>query len=100
MNTIENMNTIEKIKAIIQEYGSFTTAEVEAESSPFYGSLGKFLGLIENFGAEHCEVVVYKSGDSEELDMFQVPYEDFLEKETLEEILELCERWKEICNEN
>lgn len=86
---------IKQIKAIIGEYGSFSTFEIQAESSPFYGSLGKFFGLVEEFFQDRCTIVVYSSDeDSTEQDQFDLPYEDFLEFDTLKEILDLCNVWQ------
>lgn len=89
--------TIKQIKAIIQECGSFSTFEVNADSSPSYGSLGKFFGVIEQFNEEDCTVIVYDD-DSQEQDEFDVNYED-LEFDTLKEILDLCNDWQEMSDE-
>ena len=87
---------IKKIKEIIAEFGGFGTGEVEADCSPCVGSLGNYVGLAEEFNLNGVEVNVYMpSGfSSDPVDDYELTYEE-LEKDVLEEILALCEQYKE-----
>ena len=83
---------IKKIKSIINEFGGFTTAEVEAESSPCVASLGSSTcQLAESFYIDKVETIIYV--DEEESSNEYIPYED-LKKNVLEEILVLAKRWE------
>lgn len=87
---------ISKINEIIREYGSFTVADVEAESSPFLDVKGKLSHLAEEFMAGTCVIYVYdpSSHSSDEIDQYDEFYEEFSEKQ-LDYILELAEKWVE-----
>jgi hypothetical protein len=87
---------IEKINRIIKEYGNFTVADVEAESSPILESKGKLSHLAEEFMEGNCIVFVYDptSHSSDEIDKYDEFYEEF-EENQLEYILELAEKWEE-----
>jgi hypothetical protein len=87
---------VQQIKEIIAEFGGFGTGEVEADCSPCVGSLGNYVGLAEEFNLNGVEVNVYMpSGfSSDPVDDYELTYEE-LEKDVLEEILALCEQYKE-----
>ena len=87
---------IKKIKEIIAEFGGFGTGEVEADCSPCVGSLGNYVGLAEEFNLNGVEVNVYMpSGfSSDPEDEYGMTYEE-LDTDVLEEILLLCEKYKE-----
>lgn len=89
-------NIIKEINSIIKEHGSFTVANVEAESSPFLETKGKLSHLIEEFMEGACVVYVYDSSrySSDEIDVYDEFYE-MVSKNQLEYILELAEQWKE-----
>lgn len=85
---------ISEINEIISEYGTFTVADVEAESSPFLDTKGKLTHLAEEFMEGSCVVYVYDptSHSSEEIDTYDEFYEEFSE-EQLKYILELAQKW-------
>ena len=87
---------VQQIKEIIAEFGGFGTGEVEVDCSPCVGSLGNYVGLAEEFNLNGVEVNVYMpSGfSSDPVDDYELTYEE-LEKDVLEEILALCEQYKE-----
>ena len=89
-------NIIKKIKEIIAEFGGFGVGEVEADCSPCVGSLGNYVGLAEEFNLNGVEVNVYMpSGfSSDPEDEYGMTYEE-LDTDVLEEILLLCEKYKE-----
>ena len=93
----DNKQTIiSEINEIIREYGSFTVADVEAESSPYLDAKGKLSHLAEEFMDGSCVVYVYDptSHSSDEIDSYDEFYEEFSE-EQLEYILELAQKWAE-----
>ena len=93
---MKNEKIIKQIKEIIAEFGSFGVGEVEADCSPCVGSLGNYVGLAEEFNLNGVEVNVYMpSGfSSDPEDEYGITYEE-LDKDVLEEILLLCEKYKE-----
>ena len=85
---------ISEIKAIISEYGGFSTADVEANSSPVIATLGKdTCQLAEYFGTDKVTAVTYVH-ESETAEDY-ILYED-LKNDVLTEILELAKLHKEI----
>jgi hypothetical protein len=88
---MQKRTIIKNIKRIISEYGSFSVAEVEGESSPMVESIGSNVFLLaERFSQSvECELVV-GSRIEEYVDK---EYED-LSKDTLEEILYLAELYE------
>jgi hypothetical protein len=91
------MNKEEKIlyiKNIVKDFGTFTTADVEAESSPCINSMGKDAHqLLETFYEHKAEAISYIH-DSE-VGTDYLTYED-LREETIEEILILAQSWEAI----
>ena len=83
---------IKYIKEIISIYGSFTTAEVEADTSPAINVLGDMSILIEEFYISQCVAFTYvHSTCTCESNMF---YEE-LEPEVVEQIFNLVKSWEE-----
>jgi hypothetical protein len=96
----EKDNIINEINDIIKEYGSFTVADVEADSTPFIEAKGKLTHLMEDFREDEGTVYVYDphSYTSEQIDEYDEFYED-MHITQLEYILELAQRWAEINEE-
>ena len=88
--------TIEKINEIIEEYGGFSTCEVEADHSPCLDIKGRLSYLAEDFRVGGCTIRVYdpSSYSSDEIDEYDEFYEEF-DEDQLEYILELAEKWEE-----
>jgi hypothetical protein len=92
---MERVEKIAKIKEIIETYGSFTIADIEADSSPCVGSLGRnCIQLLESFDINSVEAVVYV--DDRENDSEDILYED-LKDDNIDEVLELAKKWETIC---
>lgn len=86
---------IERIQTIIQQNGNFTTADVEAQSSPVYKTINNNIhALIESFKLDDVEVIYYVR--AEEVYWEYVAYKE-LDVDTLEEILLLAEEWSAEC---
>lgn len=84
---------IKNIKTIIEDYGSFNTAEVNAEQSPCIASLGKTCQLAEAFYKDKVEVVTY-TNDRDDGSSDYIAYEE-IKVAQLKEILELAKQYKE-----
>ena len=96
---MEKEEIIEQIKGIIENYGSFDSGEVEQAGgsySPCVNEMGNLVALAEYFNGTGVEVNVYNpnSFSSDPIDDYELTYEE-LDKDVLEEILALCEQYKE-----
>jgi hypothetical protein len=66
---------IESIKEIIKEHGSFTTADLQAESSPIIKSIGKnIVQLAERFNLNGVEAT--SNVHDNEVEKEDITYED------------------------
>jgi glycine betaine/choline ABC-type transport system substrate-binding protein len=82
---MQKRTIIKRIKAIIENIGVTTNADMELGSSPVFNSIGEHTcQLVERYGHHKVDVVTYVHDN--ETDEDYVSYED-LEKELLEEIL-------------
>lgn len=84
---------IKKIKSIINEHGSFSTFDVEADSSPFVNGAGFVISLAETFYIDNVTVCNYNNGIEES--EYNTTYEE-LPDSTIDSIVELAESWVEI----
>ena len=92
---MQKRTIIKKIKAIISEWGSFTVADIQANSSPVIKTLGKdTCQLAERFELHKVEAILYVHEN--ETDSNYISYEN-LDKDVLEEILSLAEDWDAEC---
>lgn len=91
----EKQKLIEKIKSIINEWGSFSVGEVQADCSPCVNSMGGLVALAEQFNAEDVGIEVYEpeSFSSDSMESYTMNYED-LSIEVLEEIFLLAEQYE------
>jgi len=85
---MQKRTIIKNIKRIINEWGGFSVAEVEGESSPVITTIGKDSHVLaERFGSSVTGVTYVHETETDENDY---EYEE-LSKDTLEEILTLAE---------
>lgn len=90
---MSKVTVITEIKNIIAEWGSFNTAEVNAESSPCIATLGQHTcQLAESFLAHKVEAITYVHENETATDY--IPYED-LKMDVLKEILKLAKNYEE-----
>ena len=88
------MTEIENIKRIIATWGSFTVADVEADSSPLVGSMGKDSHqLAERFYLDGVDAVIYVH--ETEVDEDYIYYEN-LDDNVISEINTLAENYEAI----
>ena len=85
---------ISRIKEIIAEWGSTTTAELEADCSPCVSSSGtnkmNVSTLVESFYSDSVELVTYNNETVISYD--DASYED-LQEDVIDDILELLEEY-------
>lgn len=82
---------IEYIKKVISEWGSFSTAEVEADYSPAINVIGDHSVLVESFMND--TVIAYEYVHSTCVGEMTIRYED-LDEEVINEICTLVENWE------
>lgn len=92
---LKKQELIEKIKSIINECGSFSIGEADADCSPCVNSMGNLVALAEYFNDENVGVEVYdsESHSSDFIESYNITYEN-LSVDVLKEILELAERYE------
>ena len=89
------MKAMNNIKRIVNTYGSFSIADVQAESSPCIGSVKGAIEVAEHFYEEGVDAVTYELRHDTEIGSEFVPYED-LDDEVIWVIEALAIRWEEI----
>lgn len=93
----DKLTIIEKIKTIIQNYGSFNCNEIDGHdgSSVLISEVGSVVANAETFNLDSIEVEMYRDGDfsSDSFDSYTEDYEK-LTNEQLEEILTLAELYE------
>jgi len=92
---MEKQEIIDSIQRIIRKWGPFNTAEVYAESSPIYATVGNSCSLIESFNLDDVEVVTY--AHDQQVDSFYVEYNE-LNEEQLVDLLVLAEEYDADCD--
>ncbi len=92
-------NLVSEIKDIIEDWGSFSIADVDICIPQLEDTKGNLTHLIEFFDKKTCIVNVYseKHGD-DPIDTYSIKYRE-LSESNLAEILDLCERYREIKSE-
>lgn len=97
---LKRESIIDEINLNIKEFGNFNVYDVEADHSPCVNSLGRLVGLMEDFREGGGTVYVYDptSHSSDEIDAYDELYEE-LETSQLEYILELTQIWAELNEE-
>jgi hypothetical protein len=87
---------IRKIQAIVREYGSFTTADIEASCDVSIPSIGNHIHLASFFKYDSADVDVYNDGDENEIDQYNLSYWD-MDIDTLTEVLEYANQYEAVC---
>ena len=95
MERNERQEVIDRIKNLIELNGSFTTADVQATSSPVINAINRnHYILAERFHRDSCEGFEYVHETETGSDDYE--YKD-LDLDALYEILSLAEDWDTIC---
>jgi len=88
----KSVEIIIRIQDIIKKYGSFSTSDLESESSPIINSIGRnIVQLAEKFYKDYIETTVYVHDNS--VDYIDVIYES-LDEDILYDILLLAEQYE------
>ena len=89
-----------KINNIINEYGNFSTYDVEADCSPCHQSMGSLVALAEDFDENQADVTIYdpSSHCSDGMETYPVSYTD-MSIDTLKDILRLAKDFKKLSKE-
>lgn len=96
---MDKSELIKRITDILKINGCFNVGELEFETTGIcVGELGKFVGLVEYFTEDYCEVNVYEpsSFSSDPVDTYEQDY-GFLSEDVLSEIHFVCEQWEAEC---
>lgn len=88
---------INEIKSLIKEYGSFSIADIEDQSTPLVSTCTGVIELAELFNYNNVDTSVYNN--DVEIHNGVVEYE-YLSTDTLCDILDLCNVWKNIKTQN
>lgn len=95
MERNERQEVIDRIRNLIELNGSFTTADVQATSSPVINAINRnHYILAERFHRDSCEGFEYVHETETGSDDYE--YQD-LDLDVLYEILYLAEDWDTIC---
>ena len=91
---------ISKINNIINEYGSFSSYEVDGAFSPCHQSMGNLVALAESFDENQADVTIYdpSSHSSDGMETYPVLYTD-MKKDLLKDILSLAKDFKKLQKE-
>ena len=90
---------IRKIQAIVREFGSFTTADIEASCDVSIPAIGNHIHLANRFHYSEADVEVYEDGGENEIDAYELNYWD-MDIDTLTEVLEYADQWEAVCLED
>jgi hypothetical protein len=93
---IQKKNLIADIQKIIGEFGSFTTADIQADCDVSIPSIGNHIHLANHFYFDSANVEVYEDGGDNEIDSYLLHYHD-MQIETLEEVLHYAQQWEAEC---
>jgi hypothetical protein len=87
---------IDDIQKIVKEFGSFTTADIQADCDVSIPSTGNHIHLANHFYFDSANVEVYEDGGDNEIDSYLLHYHD-MQIETLEEVLHYAQQWEAEC---
>ena len=87
---------IRKIQAIVREFGSFTTANIQASCDVSILTIGNHIHLANQFHFGNADVEVYEDGGENEIDAYELNYWD-MDIDILTEVLEYANQWEAEC---
>jgi hypothetical protein len=95
-NKEDKENLIADIQKIIKEFGSFTTADIEADCDVSLPTTGNLIHLANHFAFEGVGVEVYENGGQNEIDSYKLSYRD-MDLDTLEEVFKYAQDYEAMC---
>lgn len=87
---------IDDIQKIVKEFGSFTTADIEASCDVSIPTIGNHIHLANIFNYDDAEVEVYEDGGENEIDSYSISYRD-MDIDILCEVLIYAQQWEAEC---
>lgn len=93
---IQKNKLIDDIQKIVKEFGSFTTADINADCDVSIPTIGNHIHLANIFNYDDAEVEVYEDGGENEIDSYSLSYRD-MEIEQLQEVFEYAQQWEAEC---
>jgi hypothetical protein len=93
---IQKKNLIDDIQKIVKEFGSFTTADIEASCDVSIPVIGNHIHLANMFHYSEADVEVYEDGCENEIDSYHLSYHD-MDIDTLTEVLHYAQQWEAEC---
>ena len=93
---IQKNKLIDDIQKIVKEFGSFTTADINADCDVSIPTIGNHIHLAYNFNYDYADVDVYEDGGENEIDSYSLSYRD-MEIEQLQEVFEFAQQWEAEC---
>jgi hypothetical protein len=87
---------IDDIQKIVKEFGSFSTADIEASCDVSISSIGNHIHLASFFKYDSADVDVYNDGNENEIDQYNLSYWD-MDIDTLTEVLEYANQYEAVC---
>lgn len=87
---------IDDIQKIVKEFGSFSTADINADCDVSIPTIGNHIHLANIFNYDDAEVEVYEDGGENEIDSYSLSYRD-MEIEQLQEVFEFAQQWEAEC---
>jgi hypothetical protein len=87
---------IDDIQKIVKEFGSFSTADIEASCDISISTIGNLIYLANIFNYDNANVEVYEDGGENEITSFSLSYRD-MEIEQLQEVFEYAQQWEAEC---
>ena len=93
---IQKNKLIDDIQKIVKEFGSFSTADINADCDVSIPTIGNHIHLANIFNYDDAEVEVYEDGGENEIDSYSLSYRD-MEIEQLQEVFEFAQQWEAEC---
>jgi hypothetical protein len=90
---------LSNIKRIVKDFGIFSTADILAECDVCIPTIDGLIHLASIFNYDNADVEIYRDGEENEIDSYKLSYYD-MNIDTLNDVLEYCERWEAQCLED
>jgi hypothetical protein len=89
-------NLIADIQKIVKEFGSFTTADINADCDISIPTKDSLIHLANMFHYDSADVEIYEDGGENEIDSYNLSYHD-MDIDTLTEVLHYAQQWEAEC---
>ena len=93
---IQKKNLIADIQKIVKEFGSFSTADINADCDISIPTKDSLIHLANMFHYDSAEVEIYEDGGENEIDSYHLSYHD-MDIDTLTEVLKYAQDYEAEC---